>query len=384
MTDQKIMIVAGEASGDQRAAEVASELLTLNPTLSLYGIGGAHLRTAGVKTLVDVQELAVMGFIEPLKHLPRILQIFKQMKKSLQQERPDLLILVDYPGFNLRLAKVAKDLGIKVLFYISPQVWAWRQNRVKRIAKVVDHMAVIFPFEEKFYQGHNVPVTYVGHPLTQKIKHAPTMEIARDNLQLDRLKKVICLMPGSRLSEVEKLLPIMLQTAEKIAHERDDVQFVLALASTIEATQINALLETVSINVQLSNDSLEAVSAADAVITASGTATLETALLNKPMVIVYKVSKLTAMIAKRLIKIPSISLCNIVAEKKVVRELLQEDASVENISQEIIHILKDEHYRQQIVNQLRTINSKLGDEEAAKNVANIALSMLANNAPLTG
>lgn len=383
MTNTTIMIVAGEASGDQRGAEVADELLRSNPNLTLFGIGGTHMRAAGVNTVVDVQELAVMGFIEPLKHLPRILQIFKQMKKMLQQEQPGLLILVDYPGFNLRLAKVAKQLGIKVLFYISPQVWAWRQKRVKRIASVVDHMAVIFPFEEKFYQGHNVPVTYVGHPLTQKLKFAPSMLKAREKLQLSEQKKVVCLMPGSRLSEVEKLLPIMLQSASKIKAAVDNTQFILALASTIETSQISSLLKASNLDIQICNDSQYAVSAADTVITASGTATLETALLNKPMVIVYKVSKLTAMIAKRLIKIPSISLCNIVAEKVVVKEFLQENATAENISLEIIKILKDAAYRQKMVNQLVEINAKLGDEQAARNVANVALSMLADNASLT-
>lgn len=382
MTEAKIMIVAGEASGDQRAAEVAKELLVLNPNTKLYGIGGKHMRAAGVQTLFDVQDLAVMGFIEPLKHLPRILKIFNVMKRQLKQDRPDLLILVDYPGFNLRLAKVAKQLGIKVLFYISPQVWAWRQNRVKRIAKVVDHMAVIFPFEEKFYQGHNVPVTYVGHPLTQTLQ-TPSKSIARQQLKIDENSKLVCLMPGSRLSEVERLLPTMLLSAQVIKEQVKEIQFVLALASTIPQDKITSLLTNYPLELKISLDSSMAVTAADAVITASGTATLETALLQRPMVIVYKVNKLTALIAKRLIKIPFISLCNIVAEKMVVKELLQDDANVENISQEVVKLLTNTHYCDTITAELATIKQKLGAEKAAYNVAKIALSMLANNTSVT-
>ena len=244
-------------------------------------------------------------------------------------------------------------------------------------------MAVIFPFEEKFYQGHQVPVTYVGHPLTEKIKLAPTLDQAREKLNLEPTEKIICLMPGSRVSEVEALLPIMLQSAHTIANTIPDSQFILALATTIERSLITPLLKASKLNIQLCDNSLDAVSAANVVITASGTATLETALLNKPMVIVYKVSRLTAMIAKKLIKIPFISLCNIVAEKNVVKELLQEEAHAENISQEVIHILQDTQYQQQMVEQLHEINIKLGDEQAALNVATIALSMLANHASFT-
>jgi lipid-A-disaccharide synthase len=376
MPDKKIMIVAGEASGDQRGAEVAVELLKLDPTLSLFGIGGKEMRAASVDTVADVEQLAVMGFIEPLKHLPRILKIFKQMKNLLATEKPDLLILVDYPGFNLRLAKVAKSLGIKVLFYISPQVWAWRQNRVKKIAKVVDHMAVLFPFEEKFYQAHHVPVTYVGHPLTQKIKNAPSQTEARQQLTIADNQVVITLMPGSRHSEVEKLLPLMLQSAQQIAEQKANCQFVLALASTINRANIETQLNNFKLDVMISDNSIIAVTAADAVITASGTATLETALLNKPMVIVYKVNKLSAAIAKRVIKIPHISLCNIVAEKGVVKEFLQENATADNITNEILQIINNESYHHTMLNDLKAINTKLGDMQAAENVARLAESML--------
>lgn len=370
------MIVAGEASGDQRGGEVVKALLHKEPKLDIFGIGGQDMRSAGIKTIYDVSDLAVMGFIEPLIHLPRILRIFKQMKMLLQTKRPDLLILVDYPGFNLRLAKVAKQLGIKVLFYISPQVWAWRQNRVRKIAQVVDHMAVIFPFETKFYEDHNVPVTYVGHPLSERITQAPTQLEARKRLAINIDKKIICLMPGSRNAEIKKLLPIMLDASKRIMGQVNNIEFVLPLASTIDQQMIEQLINPYNLPIEIANEPLTALSAADAVVTASGTATLETALLNKPMVIIYKVNRLTAMIAKRVIKIPAISLCNIVAEQMVVRELLQDDANPDTVSQEIIRILQDEQYRNDMIAKLKQINQKLGKTDAADNVANIALKML--------
>lgn len=371
-----IMIIAGEASGDQRGGEVAEQLRQLCPNAKLSGIGGKDMRTAGVDCLFDVNDLAVMGFIEPIKHLPKILRIFKAIKQHFVTDKPDLIILVDYPGFNLRLAKAAKQAGIKVLFYVSPQVWAWRQGRVKKIAKVVDHMAVIFPFEEKFYQQHHVPVTYVGHPLSEKIKEAPSQTEARKQLKLAATDTVISLMPGSRHSEVEKLLPIMLAAIQKIISHHPQLKIVLPLASTIDKSLIKNFSTSCSVPIIFSENSLLTTAAANVVVTASGTATLETALLNKPMIIVYKVSRLSAAIAKRVIKIPFISLCNIVAGKGIVKEFLQDEATPENISLELLKILDDRAYHSQMLTELQQINRIVGNHQAAENVAKIALEMI--------
>jgi lipid-A-disaccharide synthase len=372
---KNIMIVAGEASGDQRGAEVAVALLARDPGLKLFGIGGEHMRAAGVETLVDVSELAVMGFAEVIIHLPCIMKIFKLAKKLLTDRKPDLLILVDYPGFNLRLAKVAKQIGIKVLFYISPQVWAWRQHRVKKIAQAIDHMAVIFPFEKQFYQDHAVPVTYVGHPLSQKLQNKISAETARAELNIEPQQKMIALLPGSREGEINRILPELIKATELISAQIPNCIFYLALASTINSDKINNAIKHSKIKIER-NKTYQIISAADVVITASGTATLETALFNKPMVIVYKVSSLTALIVRKMIKIPYVSLCNIVAGEQVVVELLQNDATAKNISQETLKILNDDVYRNHMKAKLRSINAKLGNFDAADNVAQIALSML--------
>ncbi|MSP53105.1 MAG: lipid-A-disaccharide synthase [Gammaproteobacteria bacterium] len=375
--NKQIMIIAGEASGDQRGAEVATALLAREPNLKLYGIGGEHMRAAGVECLIDVSQLAVMGFVEVIVHLPRIMRIFKSTKNLLIERKPDLLILVDYPGFNLRLAKIAKKLGIKVLFYISPQVWAWRQHRVKKIAQVVDHMAVIFPFEKQFYQDHNVPVSYVGHPLTQKLKNKISQADARTKLDITSQQKMIALLPGSREGEINRILPELIKSTELISAKISNCIFYLAIASTIPTDTIRKCIAASNSDIRIARDkTYDIISAADVVLTASGTATLETALLNKPMVIVYKVSSLTAFIVRKMIKIPYVSLCNIVAGEQVVVELLQDDATAENIAQETLHILTDETYREQMKEKLSHIEDKLGDLEAADNVANIALSML--------
>jgi lipid-A-disaccharide synthase len=375
--NKQIMIIAGEASGDQRGAEVATALLAHDSNLRLYGIGGEHMRAAGVETLVDVSQLAIMGFVEVIVHLPRIMKIFKFTKKLLLKRKPDLLILVDYPGFNLRLAKFAKQLNIKVLFYISPQVWAWRQHRVKKIAKVVDHMAVIFPFEKQFYQDHHVPVTYVGHPLTQKLKNKISQADARIKLDITPQQKMIALLPGSREGEINRILPELIKATELISARTPNSVFYLAIASTIQIENIKNAIKVSKANIKIGRGkTYEIISAADVVLTASGTATLETALLNKPMVTIYRVSSLTAFIVRKMIKIPYVSLCNIVAGEQVVVELLQDDATAENIAQETLHLLTDETYRRQMQAKLSSIETKLGDLQAADNVANIALNLL--------
>ena len=375
-TAKKIMLVAGEASGDQRGAEVAIVLLTKDPTLTLFGIGGEHMRKAGVKTVADVKQLSVMGFFEPLKHLPRLFKIFSCMKKHLKKEKPNLLLLIDNPGFNLRLARFAKKQNIPVLFYISPQVWAWRQHRVKKIAQVVDHLAVIFPFEKKYYLDENIKVTFVGHPLTKKITQAPTTETAKTTLALTTGNPIITLLPGSRSNEVKRLLPVMLDAMVELYKAKQNLTIVLAHAKTIRVRQIKHILQHYNIPIKITNDAYTAIQAADLVLTASGTATLETALLNKPMIVLYKVNALTALLIKRMLKIPYISLCNIVAGKKIVNELLQQDANVNNLVKESLSILDNIDYQQKIRNNLQTVKQIMGNIDAAENVANIALQML--------
>lgn len=373
---QKIMIIAGEASGDQRGAELVTAVLERNKNIAFFGVGGDEMRRAGVHIVIDYHQLLVMGFVEVVRHLPRIFKIMARVKELLRTERPDLLILVDYPGFNLRIAAYAKKLGIKVLFYISPQVWAWRQGRVKKIVKMVDHMAVVFPFEKKCYEGYAMPVTYVGHPLVAKTKKALAQQEARAALRLPN-QLTIGLLPGSRYSTLERLLPILLESVERLASVFPTAQFVLAKAATISQDSLQAMLASSTIPLKIVDaDALNVMSAADVIITVSGTATLEAALLNKPMVVIYHANPLSVWLARRLVKIPYVSLCNIVVGESVVTELLQENFTVDNLVCEVRKILEDRVYHETMISKLSLVNTILADVDTGERLSEIVFGLL--------
>lgn len=374
---KRIMIVAGEASGDIYGADLAREALKLDPDLQFFGIGGARMREAGVETLVDSADMAVVGLIEVLKHFDVISQAFLKLKKIILAEPPAVLILIDYPGFNLRLAKIAKKAGVKVLYYISPQIWAWRQGRVKKIAALVDHMAVILPFEADFYEKAGVPVTFVGHPMLDLVKVSVDRQKAAESFSLDPSRKIVGLFPGSRRSELERLLPVIVDSARLLKQSFDNLQFVLPLASTLEEEDILPLFKASGIDVTITRDRIhDLIRACDAVISVSGTVTLEVALVGTPMVIIYRLSPFTYQLAKRLVKIDNIGLCNIVAGKTVVRELVQNDATAEKISAEIAGILYNAEYSGSIIRELALIREKLGGGGATLRVATLLLDML--------
>lgn len=371
------MIVAGEASGDIYGADLAREALKLDPDLLFLGIGGARMREAGVETLVDSAEMAVVGLVEVLKHFKVISAAFLKLKKILLDEPPDLLILIDYPGFNLRLAKIAKRAGITVLYYISPQIWAWRQGRVKKIARLVDHMAVILPFEAPFYEKAGVPVSFVGHPMLDLVKVSLDRTEAAASFGLDPAQKIVGLFPGSRRNEVERLLPVIIDAAVLLKQRFPELQFVLPLASTLSAEAIAPQLIAAGLEVKITRERIhDMIRACDAVISVSGTVTLEIALVGTPMVIIYKLSPLTYQLAKRLVKVPNIGLCNIVAGGTVVRELIQDEANGNNISAEIVSILTDFNYDSTIRHKLAEIRSKLGNGGASRNMAQLTLSLM--------
>ena len=372
-----VMILAGEASGDVHGASLVREMKKLNPNIQFSGIGGDKMRTQGVNTFVDVSELAVVGFIEVIAHLPTIYKTFKLVEQKLKLNPPELLILIDYPGFNLRVAKIAKRLGIKVLFYISPQVWAWRKGRVKKIAQVVDHMAVIFPFEVGFYHNANVPVSYVGHPLTHEVKATISQTDMLKTYNISTDKKVVTLLPGSRKGELQRLLPTMLKSAQLLYNQHSDIQLILLQATTIDDDFLQSFLLHNQVPIIIIKDkSYDVMQITDCAITASGTATLEAALMNTPMVVIYKIAAFTAFWAKRLIKIENIALANIIAEKRVVPELLQEQATSENIATEVEKILYDSVVHEKMKIELAEIKTKMGNKNGAKNTAKLAISML--------
>jgi lipid-A-disaccharide synthase len=371
------MIVAGEASGDIYGADLVREAHRLDDGLAFLGIGGQRMREAGVRTIVDSADMAVVGLIEVLKHFDVISAAFLQLKKILREDPPELLILIDYPGFNLRLAKVARRAGVKVLFYISPQIWAWRQGRVKKIARLVDHMAVILPFEAAFYERAGVPVTFVGHPLLDMVSVSLNRDQAAGSFGLDPTRKIVGLFPGSRKNEIERLLPVIIAAAQRLETRFPGTQFVMPVASTLSPDDLEPQILAAGIKVRFTHDRIhDLIRSCDAIISVSGTVTLEIGLVGTPMVIIYRLSPLTYMLAKRLVKIEHIGLCNIVAGETVVKELIQHDASPEGIAAEMEKILGNVMYANEIKQKLSTVRSRLKRGGASANVARLAVSMM--------
>jgi lipid-A-disaccharide synthase len=373
-----VMIVAGEASGDMHGASLVREMLRIDPSLNFYGIGGNKMQDAGVTLLVNASETAVVGLTEVISKLGTIFRIIRQAKKSLDEMKPELVILIDYPDFNLNfIAPAAKKRNIKIFYYISPQVWAWRKSRINKIKRLVDKMAVILPFEVDIYAAKGFVVDYVGHPLLDLVKPAYSRQESLKIFNLDESKTTIGLLPGSRLSEVTKLLPEMLRAAEIMAQKIQNVQFILPLADTLEEKTVTDIISGFTIKVKvISGQTYDAVSCCDLAIVASGTATLETALLGVPMIIIYKISPLSYFIGKFIVNVKNIGLANIIAGKTVVPELIQEDASGNRIAAEALDILTDEDRKREIIKELAAIRSKLGNPGAARKTAHLAYDML--------
>ena len=376
-----VLIVAGEASGDMHAANLIYDLRELRPKIKVDAMGGQALRKAGANIIVDNSDLAVVGLVGVISHYPVIRKALKTLQQRLVTHRPNLLILVDYVEFNLRLAKAAKKLGIKVLFYISPQVWAWRPKRVKKIGQLIDMMAVIFPFEAEFYHQHNIPVRYVGNPLLGKV-HASRSRA--DNLHRFNLAKdstIIGLQPGSRRSEIQRLLPLFIETATRLKKRRPKLEFILPVAPGIDADSIRLQLPNDHSIKLIENESpYDVMQVCTAIITASGTATLETALMEIPMVMAYKIAPVSYAILKRLVKIPHIGLVNIVAEQEVVKEFIQHEATPLALGQEIMKLLDDEIYRQTMINRLKAVKEKLDDRQGV-DIARVAAELLPSELP---
>ena len=376
---RRVMIIAGEASGDLHAGKIVHHIHQQVPGIQFFGIGGEDMRAAGVETLVDSAELAVVGLIEVLAHRKVIFGALHQMEAILRNDPPDLLVLVDYPEFNLRLAKTAKQAGVKVLFYISPQVWAWRQKRVHTIRDRVDMMAVVFPFEEAFYRQHDVPVKFVGHPLVNELDIIDDPSKLKQEFGLDATLKTIGLFPGSRRSEIKRLLPIILESANRLYKARKDIQFILPVASTLNRANIESCLSRYDLPIKLiSGRSHEVIQVCDTIISVSGTVTLEIALFGVPVVVINKIAWLSYFIVKSMIKIPYIALCNIIADEEVVPELIQAKATPDNICRKTMRFLDDDNYREQTINRLRAIRAKLGKEDGIENIAQVILDMLSD------
>lgn len=374
---KRIVIVAGEASGDAHAAFLVRSLLNILPSLEISGIGGKQMKETGVELLMDLAVLSVTGFTEVLKHVVVISKAFTCIKSHLEKVNPDLLILVDYPGFNLRLLKFAKQKNIRTLYYISPQIWAWKPKRIHLIKKNVDKMAVILPFEKKIYEEAGVPVAFVGHPLLHRLASCDDKPSLKKELKLPLDKKIVALLPGSRRNEVEKLFPVMLEAASIVKNQYPDVHFVMPVASTLSEEIFEKYLKAYSLNYSLiSGRAEEVMLVADCVAVASGTASLECALLERPMCIVYRASLLTYVIARRLMKVRYLGLCNLLQNQMIVPELLQDDFNVKELSKMLLRLLEDESLISGIKKNLSVLRESLSSKQADSTLHELVLEML--------
>ena len=377
---KNVMIIAGEASGDLHGAKLVRNAKHKQADINFYGIGGEHMRAAGVHTYVDSKDMAVVGLVEILAHRKVIFGALNKMRELISSHPPDLLVLVDYPEFNLRLAAHAKKHGVKVLFYISPQIWAWRQYRVKKIKRLVDMMAVVFPFEAAFYVKHHVPVEFVGHPLVDEVKPSASKIELQQDFGLDQDKTTIGLFPGSRKSEIKRLFAIILQSARLLKQSHPNLQFVLPLSNTLDPGDLQPLLdEYPDLAIKVIRDRpYDVMHVSDLILTVSGTVTLEIALIGTPLVIINKVAAFTYMLVHRLLKIDHIGLCNIVANKRIAPELIQYDATPQRIAQTMSSLLDNPQTLQSMREELGSIEEKLGTGGGIEKISDLTLKMLAS------
>jgi lipid-A-disaccharide synthase len=372
-----IAFSVGESSGDQHAAEMFMELKNQRPGIKGIGMGGPQMKLAGIDIQYDSSGIGVIGVVEVIKHYAEIRRALKTMKQLLQKERPDLLVCVDYKEFNLKLARFAKKKGIKVLFYVSPQVWAWRPGRVKKYGAAIDMMAVIFPFEVPYYEAERVPVRYVGHPSVDK---ARPLRSKLDNFRimgLNHENPIVGILPGSRRNEIERMLPVMLAAAQKLQLSFPGIHFLLPQADSIPDALIAEHLKSAHLMITvIKKKPYDVIQCCNAIMTTSGTASLEIALLGIPMVIAYKLSPLTYCLGRLLVKTPYIGLPNIMLGRLAVKELIQHEASAANLAKELYKILSDRDYTKQITQDLRQVKQLLGKGGGSKNMALLAMEML--------
>ena len=375
---RRVLIVAGEASGDLHGSNLVRALRRNDPRITVSGIGGMHMKQAGVEILVPASEMAVVGLTEALFRLGVIFKARQKMKNLLRSiPSPELLILIDYPDFNIHLASLAKRWKIPVLYYISPQVWAWRKGRVNKLARRVDRVAVILPFEEDLYRKKGVDVTYVGHPLLDAIPEHSNREETIGKLNLQNASPVIGLLPGSRREEIENLLPSMVKAVEILSSHYSQLECVLPVAPTVSVDLVQSFLADSNAVIHISDfDIYRTLRVCDLALVASGTATLETAIMGVPMIVVYRVSPVTYWIGKKLVSVPYISLANFVAGKQIVPELVQDEFNPERLAEEAFRILEDRQERENMMGNLKAVKNRLGEGGASERTARIAIEMM--------
>jgi len=377
MAATEILVVAGEASGDQHASELVGELQRRRPGLRFFGMGGSKLASRGVELLYGAHEISVMGLVEVLPKVPRILGVMRGLRKAARARRPACALLVDVPDFNLRLAAGLKSLGIPVAYYVSPTIWAWRQGRVKQVAQRVDRMLCILPFEEEFYRRHGVSARYVGSPVLEQVPPPGPAAEFRARLGLELHRPTLALLPGSRMGEIDRILPAMVAAAEVLRARRPDLQVVVPVAHTLRKEDLARRFAKASQQpVLVDGRAPEVVGASDVAVVASGTAVLEAGLMERPLVVVYRVAPLSFAIAKRVVRVPFISLVNLLAGRGVVPELLQKDMGPERIAAEVERLLSDPEAHDEMLRGLREVRERLGPPGAAARAAESVLELL--------
>jgi len=368
---KKVFIIVGEPSGDLHGANLIRALKKLDPSVEIACWGGMRMEAAGAKILKHIDELAFMGFVEVVLNLPQIISNFKLCRKQIQEFSPDLVVLIDYPGFNLRMTTHIKQLGIPVAYYISPQIWAWKESRVQKIKQFVDHVFVILPFERDFYAKHGVRAEFVGHPLLDELENIkPDVGFIERN-GLNNHKKIIALLPGSRVQEIKRMLAVMIDIADQFPEYQIVVSKVSWLPSKLYDECLNHGIKTIE------GETYQLLMHSHSAVVASGTATLETAMLKVPEVVVYKADWLSVQIARKLIKIKFISLVNLIMDKEIVKELIQENATSATIVDELKKLNHEGVYRQGIVTAYEDLINKLGGKGASEIVANRLLKIMA-------
>jgi len=365
---KSIFISAGDPSADFPGKNLIDELRRLCPDLDFFGLGGPLMQNSGLEALVDHEELAVMGFWEILPKLFFFRRLLQQAADEIARRRPQAIILIDYPGFNLRLAEKIKPLGIPIIYYISPQVWAWGKRRVHDIKRLIDQMLVIFPFEESFYHERGIKARFTGHPIVDRYRDTPDKKACRKAVSVDADRKLIALLPGSRLQEVKRMLPTMIEAASLIRDKLDNADFLVAGVNNIDTQLYSDIIGEKGISV-IKGSTPEIINGADLVIASSGTATIETAYFITPMVVIYKTGFFTYQIARHLVKLEFIGMVNIVAGRRAVPELIQNDATPHRIASHALEIIGNRDLYDKMVHDLTSVRDKLGSGEAGRRAA---------------
>jgi lipid-A-disaccharide synthase len=376
----KILIVAGEASGDQHAARLVAAIKEELPAVEFLGVGGEALAAQGVRILCPASELAVVGLLEVAGRLPAVFKALKDIGRALKQERPQLVILVDFPDFNFWVARLAKYWRVPVMYYVSPQVWAWRTYRVRTIARLVDRMVVIFPFEADFYRQRGVLAEYVGHPLVETLPELPDRAALLEQWGLDPRRFTLALLPGSRASEIERHLPAMLEAAVLVKQAIPETQFVLPLASTAPEGLVREMVEKYNALGAafriIEGQSYSALSAAHLAVVASGTATVEAALAATPFIIIYRLSPVTFAVGRLLVRVEHVGMANLLAGERLFPELLQHLFTPESLAREVLSLVKDRERLEVMRLGLARIVARLGGPGASRRAAMIAMEII--------